>query len=610
MVALAVSNFGGIAPRISDRLLPDNLATVANNVKLYSGEIRGWRLPDEMHTFNESYTPQTAYRLLYNGQNVWINFDVPVDVVRAPLTNDAFDRYYWSGDGLPKVNSAARIATAQAEYNLGIIQPPDDCTVTPDASGTGTEQTRAYFYTFVSTFGEEGPPSNPVIATGLDDDTWVIAGFTTSLTGDDANRNIDEVRIYRTVAGYGSSTFFKVADIPFGTASYNDTDPDATVVLNPICQSYEWFPPPTDLEGLIVHPNGFLVGFTGRDIYMSEPYRPHAWPPSYVLSTDYDVVGLGQIRNTIIAPTVSQPYALSGISPASLSLSKSNVAYPCLSKRAVVSFSDFVLYPSNVGMVLYDGLRVTEVTKPIMEASDWSTDFLSKVTDYDEFVAAPFGNRYMALLNGSDGFIFEPQNAKDTLTTLKIESAQDVYLDHLSGDTYVLQDQVVRKWDAIGTFPLGWSWKSKEFMAPDPTNFGVAQVKHTHPAEFAEQDPELYARLEAENAALFASGKLNPMGTFVLGGKGPTITIPQFKKSPLGGSGLVKLSGFTLVEPFLVFTAYADGRQVYQNTVDSERPFRLPSGFKSARWQFAVSGNVIVHSFSVGVRGKDLERVI
>ena len=41
MTAIRLEGFAGIAPRFSARLLPQQGATVAANVKLVSGELRG-----------------------------------------------------------------------------------------------------------------------------------------------------------------------------------------------------------------------------------------------------------------------------------------------------------------------------------------------------------------------------------------------------------------------------------------------------------------------------------------------------------------------------------------------------------------------------------------
>ena len=39
--------------------------------------------------------------------------------------------------------------------------------------------------------------------------------------------------------------------------------------------------PPATLKGFIAMPNGFLIGFDGNNIYMSEAYHFHAWPAEY-----------------------------------------------------------------------------------------------------------------------------------------------------------------------------------------------------------------------------------------------------------------------------------------------------------------------------------------
>lgn len=43
MPKLVIGNFGGEVPRITDRMLRDNEAQRANDVRLYAGELQTWK---------------------------------------------------------------------------------------------------------------------------------------------------------------------------------------------------------------------------------------------------------------------------------------------------------------------------------------------------------------------------------------------------------------------------------------------------------------------------------------------------------------------------------------------------------------------------------------
>ncbi|MGL4558334.1 MAG: hypothetical protein ACRCV5_12575, partial [Afipia sp.] len=293
MGGFKLEGFGGLIPRMSDRLLPPMAATLARNVKLLQGELRGFRALREEANFFDYINVRRAFRVKDNDglyEDTWLTFDsLNVDVVRSPIVNDAWDRYYWAGDGRPKYNTSFRIHAQQDEYYLGIPTPTTAPTVTPAAS-MYADQTRVYVYTFVSAFGEEGPPSPPTQEIG-DEGTWTISGMSTTVP-DSANRNVTRKRIYRTVPGEDSAVFFFVAEVAVGDTSYVDTDDDFTVSQNNVLESTGFIEPPTDLEGFVVMPNGYLVGWKGRRLVFSEPYRPHAWPAEYELSTEFPIVGL------------------------------------------------------------------------------------------------------------------------------------------------------------------------------------------------------------------------------------------------------------------------------------------------------------------------------
>ena len=265
MAGLKLEGFQGLVPRTSARLLPVMAATTARNTKLLQGELRGFRAPREIADLTDQYFDvRRVFRVKdsegFGYGDTWLAFDSrDVDVVRSPIINDSFDRYYWAGDGRPQYNTALRIFNEEDSYFLGVPTPTIAPTVTPPV---GTDATRAYVYTFVSAYGEEGPPSPPTLATGTTG-TWALSGMQT-VVPDASDRNITLKRIYRTVPGNNSSTFFFVDEIPVADATYNDDEPDDTVAANNVLESTTWEEPPNDLEGWAVMPGGYMVGWKGR----------------------------------------------------------------------------------------------------------------------------------------------------------------------------------------------------------------------------------------------------------------------------------------------------------------------------------------------------------
>lgn len=54
---------------------------------------------------------------------------------------------------------------------------------------------------------------------------------------------------------------------------------------------------------------------------------------------------------------------------------------------------------------------------------------------------------------------------------------------------------------------------------------------------------------------------------------------------------------------------FGDGILRWEGDVDSERPFRLPSGYKAVKWELELSGTVPLYSATLATTAKELEQV-
>lgn len=472
MAAIKLENFQGLIPRQSPRLLPPMAATVARNTKLLNGEIRGFRALRENADLTAGVVDpvRRAVRVV-DGAGVepdaWLTFDTrDVDVVRSPLVNDTHDRYFWAGDGRPMMNTSARIFNGDPGFYLGVPTPTAAPAVTPPA---GTDETRAYVYTFVSAYGEEGPPSPPTVATG-DAGTWALASMNTTVP-DASNRNITKKRIYRTISGGNSTNFFFVAEIDLIDATYNDNISSTVVAANNLLESTSFIEPPVDLEGFVAMPNGYLVGWVGRRLVFCEPYRPHAWPAEYELSTEYDIVGLVVWGSTLVIGTQSQPYFGQGNSPASFTLQKLDAVEPCLSRRGMVATVAGAYYPSINGLVLANSNGAQVITQDILTKEEWAT------YTPENLFAAQLGLQYIAFNSANFGIIFNPTEPGTKLIELDgFDSVDGIETDRYSGNVLLLVANKVLDWDTTNAERLNWRWQSKVYQFPEPLNFGAARL--------------------------------------------------------------------------------------------------------------------------------------
>jgi len=622
MAGIKLEAFEGLEPRTSDRLKRGMRATIATNTKLLNGEIRGFRAPREEANFTgEYFTVRRAFRvpdLDGTYADNWLLFDNQnVDVIRSPLKNDAYDRYYFAGGGeRPQMTTYHRIINNLDPYYLGVPTPPVAPGVTPPA---GTEVTRAYVYTYVSEFGEEGPPSAPTLAQGAESGTWSLSSLSTTVP-DSSNRSITRKRIYRTVPTENSALFFFVAEIDIGDTSYNDTDDDETVAANNILESETWVEPPSDLEGIVSMPNGYLVGWAGRRLVFSEPYRPHAWPAEYELATEFPIVGCVVWGTTLVIGTQSNPYFGYGVNPASFTLEKDDAVEPCLSKRGMVATVAGAYYPSLNGLVLANGGGAQVITQDILTREEWAN------YQPENLFAAQLGLQYIAFRDQSNGILFNPTEQRAKFVELQgFSNINGIETDAYDGQVLLLRDDYAFKWDPNTSERLPWQWQSKVYQTPKPLNFGAVRIQFD--ADDLDVEDDVLAYYGAYNTELIAAdvplntlngrtlGGVNIAGTDVNSdyqgdGNVPGWTEPEIQAS-LGGDLLYDISLQSIQASVVRFIAYAwdkttGRRRVVSKNVYNEEMIRLPTGFKSDLWQFEMQGNTTVYSVQIAETPKGL----
>ena len=609
MTGIKLEGFQGLVPRTSARLLPVMGATTARNTKLLNGELRGFRAPREVADLTDRpFDVQRVYRVKDTGgfeyDDAWLAFDSKnVDVVRSPIVNDEHDRYYWAGDGRPKYNTALRIFNELDEYYLGVPAPTVAPTVTPPA---GSDITRAYVITFVSAYGEESAPSPPTLATG-NAGTWALSTLQT-VVPDSANRNVTRKRIYRTVVGNNSSTFFYVDEIDIGDTTYNDAALDEDVALNNVLETSTWGEPPTDLEGWVVMPGGYLVGWAGRRLCFSEPYRPHSWPAEYELSTEFPIKGLVVWGTTLIIGTESAPYMGQGVHPASFTMQKMDAVEPCLSRRGMVATVAGAYYPSINGLVLVNTSGVELITKDILTKEEWAS------YNPSDIFAAQLGLQYIAFNSENFGFVFNPTEPATKLVELdRFSGVLGIETDKYSGNVMLLMQNRVWDWDPEGAERLFWRWKSKVFQTPKPTNFGAIRINFDDGEYDASED--ILGYYAPYNVERFAAAPLNTIGGHCLCGPAqgvglvPGWTEPELR-APLGGDLLYPIQAMLFSGPSVRLTVYCGSRGVIlDHVVNSERIIRVPAGFKSDLWQFEMVGNTNVYSVQIAETAKGLAQL-
>lgn len=391
--------------------------------------------------------------------------------------------------------------------------------------GTGAndeDETRAYTYTLVNTYSEEGAPAPPATITSKLFDR-INVGATLPANTDYAP--IKAIRVYRSAAGTSTDDYYFVTEFPClgmnpGVITIVD-DKKAAELNEPIRSTY-WLPPEVTLKGLRALPNGILMGWHKNEVRFSEAYRPHAWSPNNVLTFPHNVVA-GEVHGSgAVICTTAEPHVISGVSPDGMSQRKANIEQACVAKNAIVNVSGSVVYGSHDGLVMVGGgIASLAASSRFFTREKWRElygDHLSylRFAAHDGHLIGYFTN------GGAAPFVIRLDEATGTMTELQgLSTIASSFLLPTTDGLYIGVGSQVQQW--AGGAAMSARWRSKEFVLPKPKNFGAA---------------------------------------------------------------------LAVVEPGASFTirVYTDGTLRHAKSVSSTTYFRLPSGFKSTRWQIEVEG--------------------
>lgn len=141
MAAVKIINFLGTAPKISPELLPNTASQTANNCKLYSGDLIPYPQPVVVANTSRNGTIKTLFALRDPDTSdlKWLSWLTDVDIAVASANEDGEQRFYYTGDGTPKV-STYELATEGVPpypinyYDLGLPVPPDSAQLTTSAT--------------------------------------------------------------------------------------------------------------------------------------------------------------------------------------------------------------------------------------------------------------------------------------------------------------------------------------------------------------------------------------------------------------------------------------------------------------------------------------------
>lgn len=664
MAGFKLDRFHGILPRFSPSMLPKENAVLAKNCDFAYGELRGVKGNFNLASFINS--PSS----IYTDDGIrFYSWTTDVNAVRSPLSNDQYNRLYYTTPtdfrvtsrsgmqtnggqpsssyrvGVPKASVAPTLAMAstsrldnlsltatffyeyggvkyqeQAVY-LTVTSPNEAWTFTAPANNnvtttsngsttsTGTpknaapvvrlvgkdmatqnvvidvytsnsslytqndwaltigntsgnnytlslqsmtkesqKETRAYVYTYVNTYNEEGPPSPAATITGDPAIPVVVTAKLDSLNFDYAP--IKSIRIYRTPTGSEIIDYFYVGEISVlgsssGTFTFKD-DVKASQLNEPIA-SREYYPPDPDLVGLMALPNGIMCAWKGNELHFSDAYKPWSWPPSYRKTFKTAIVGGIVSGSGALITTASQPFLISGVSPDSMTETRIKSSNAGVSKWSMADVGGLLLYASNDGIVAVEGTNaVLTYSEQFFTREVWRNLYQNGFSTM-RFMVWDGRLVIYSSIGAFTPFMIRLDEAKGQMTELPGLTASCDFVSPLSDQSYFITGNQLYQF--AGGAELQATWMGGEMEFKYPINFGMAQalVEGSWTVEF------------------WASERVNNQD------------VTRLKYSKPLSTGLTD--------------------------------FRLPSGYMSDRWQVKIFGTGRFRELRVGNTVKELKEM-
>lgn len=576
---LKLIGFKGELPSVQPRSLPDAFAKTAFDTKLNDGSLKPFRKSRFILSL-PSLGANVPYKTITSFNGDWFGWGSDVDAVPAPV---ATDRLYITGDGAPKMIASG------VTYPLAITAPSTKLTAT--IGGTASSElgsTRLYVYTWVTSFGEESEPcpiSNPIY--WKPSQTVTLSDFVAAPTG----RGIVKQRIYRAHTSTTGTSLYFIAERNVTTSNFIDSvDVDDFVEEIP---SLYYNPPISTLAGLTAMPNGIMAAFSGKDLYFSEPYKPHAWPVNYMLSCDYEIVGLGAFGSSLAVLTKGNPYIVNGSDPSNMVMEKLETNLPCVNARSIQDMGYAIAYASYDGLVMISSSGASVVTRSLFNREEWNK--LNPAT----FSTGQRDSRYFAsysYVDGNEGLkegtiIIDTSGEQPFIIETSIK-ADAFFYNLMNGALYYSEGVNIYEWDAVGQPYTMQLWRSKEFILPKPMNFGAVYIDADEQLSISE-----IAALEAQaqeardyNADIFSGydyGSINAssINDYIISGD-LMIPVPE-----VSYDGTLRI--------------YADGLLV-ASVSTFNKMVRLPAGFLARKIEIEYAGTMPIQQIDMARTGSEL----
>lgn len=510
---LDLNNFKGIIPRTPDTMLPPNAAVVAENIDFSSGQLQSLKADFKLRDL--AMAAQSVFSTDGLRFYAWPG---DVDAVQSPLqsgpANDLL--YYTTGTdfrvtrlslapqsggapassfrvGVPRPTVAAKITvvhpTPPSAPSVTVDPLPADtyadrlkaAQATANAAFAGsvktTTETRAYVYTYANVYNEEGPPSAPVT---VDVKAQTVNNVTTYSTvnvevmfdGSGEYVLVNSARLYRAAVSDQYLFVMAIAGTSGPQVAADTVPPGA---LNETLSNIDAYPPPVNLQGLMNVGNGILAAWRGRELWFSDAYRPWSWPPSYMKTVGYAIVGAIPNSTGAVVTTVGKPSIFTGTSPDAMQEIPLDIAQPGVSKWSICMLNGSAVYASRDGIVGIAGLQPDmSMSARFFTRKEWRARYAAGLATMQ--FAYYDGQLVVFSRTGAfTAFMVQLEEAGGAMTELPDWKATSAATVVASDQLYTLYGTGLYQFGGGADLPL--RWRSGDIVLASPAVLAKAQVE-------------------------------------------------------------------------------------------------------------------------------------
>jgi len=375
----------------------------------------------------------------------------------------------------------------------------------------GVVETRAYVFTDQNTWDEEGGPS-PVslISPTYMQDVQVVME-TSNFTGYKPRK---QSNVYRT---YGGSQYIKASSL-VGDGNYIFKDEARTVQsgTGTSLPSLTWVPPPDPLSGLVLAPNGWFAAFKANTLYMSEPYRPHAWP--YSMAFPKTITGICVSSQVIVVTTMEATYVVTGPHPHSATSMRLPIPAGGISQKSMCAVEGGVAFLSNDGIVMVEGSQASlDINKRYFTREVWRNLFGDVLPSmmlayHDGCIVVVNSDTGPPLNLPAKGFVLDLDDAGGAMTRYNFPHTAMLRLSLFDTLYFAEAGRIYRFREGI---PLTAEWESKQFITPDYTKLGIGFARMSGAGQifvnlYADEQFVQKLTLEAANRTTYSRLKPHP----------------------------------------------------------------------------------------------------